>query len=308
VLSIDDSPALKYDELVIATGANPRRIEGIDGDGVHVVRTMEDSMALRAAMTEHRRVVIVGGGFIGTEVAATARSMGIEVTLVEAMDAPLARVVGTGPADEIARLHLEAGVDLRCSTSVLESLGQGDERVVRLSDGSEIDAPVLLLAVGASPSVDWLTGSGVEVDDGVVCDGQGRTSVPHVWAIGDVASWWQSLAGAPVRLEHWTSAAEQGVAVAHALMGRQVDVDLVPYFWSDQYGKKLQMVGLPAADDDVTINWVGPAMGGMLALYGRGGRATGVLGIHAVRQVTRLRPLLARAASYDELLAAADEG
>lgn len=296
---------LPYDELVIATGSSPRRIPGIGGRGTHVMRTIDDALALRAEMLLHGRVVIVGGGFIGTEVAATARSMGIEVTLVEAAGAPLAPVVGKGPSIEIARLHLDSGVDLRCGTSVVESLFEGNQRVVRLSDGSELSAPVLLHAVGAEPSVDWLAGSGVELDDGIVCDGQGRTSVPQVWAAGDVARWWEPLVKAHARIEHWTSAGEQGATVAAALMGSDHACDPVPYFWSDQYGRKIQMIGFATGNDDIEMLWVGPQHDKLLAVYGRGGRATAVLGIQAMRQVARLRPLLAAGASQDEIVRAA---
>jgi NADPH-dependent 2,4-dienoyl-CoA reductase/sulfur reductase-like enzyme len=228
--------------------------------------------------------------------------MDAEVTLVEVLPTPLARVLGTEVGGVVAELHEREGVELRCGSPVLEARGEGPDRELLLGDGSTVGAEVVLVGLGVTPDTAWLIGSGVDVDDGVVCDATGRASLDGVWAAGDVARWWHPLYDAHVRMEHWTSAAAQGAAVAQAIVGKGEPLDEVPYFWSDQYRSKLQMLGRPDADDDVTLLQVGPNADKLLAVYGREGRVTGVLGISAARWVMRMRSLLAEQASYDEAL------
>jgi len=302
---LDDGSTLTYDALVIATGAQPRRLPGISGPGAHVLRTLDDSRALAADIRRAGRLTVVGGGLIGCEVAASARALGADVTLLELLPAPLARIVGTQVAGEVARMHEEAGVRLRCGLSVVEAREEGPERELLLSDGSTVPAPVVLVGLGVEPDTDWLGHSGVEVDDGVLCDATGRTSVPGVWAAGDVARWEHPLFGRHMRLEHWTSAADQGVAVARDLAGQPAPLDEVPYFWSDQYRTKFQVLGWPHPDDDVTLLRVGPAGDRLLALYGREGRLTAVLGASAPKWVMRMRSMIRDGAPYDDAVAAA---
>lgn len=302
---LDDGQELAYDALVIATGASPRTLPGLHGEGVHLLRTLDDAEALRADLQRVGEVAIVGGGFIGCEVAASARALGVDVTLVEVLAAPLARVLGLQVAREVAGLHERAGVSLRCGVSVVEARGEGAVRELLLSDGSTVPAEVVVLGLGVVPATGWLDGSGVEVDDGVVCDAHGRTSVPGVWAAGDVARWWHPGLEAAVRLEHWTTAADQGAAVAADLCGSPAPLADVPYFWSDQHGVKLQVLGVPHPDDDTTLLRVGPQRDRLLALYSRDGRLTAVLGVSAPRWVMRMRPLLAAGACFDDALVAA---
>ncbi|MDT7548521.1 MAG: 3-phenylpropionate/trans-cinnamate dioxygenase ferredoxin reductase component [Actinomycetota bacterium] len=302
---LDDGSTLEYDAVVLATGAQPRALPGLAGPGVHVLRTLDDARSLAADVRRTRRLTVLGAGFIGCEAAASARAMDADVTLVEVLPTPLARVLGTQVGAQVAALHQEEGVALRCGSPVLEARGEGAERELLLSDGSTVDAEVVLVGLGVTPDTAWLAESGVAVDDGVVCDATGRTSVAGVWAAGDVARWWHPLYDAHVRLEHWTSAAAQGAAVGQDVAGQGTPLDEVPYFWSDQYRSKLQMLGRPDADDDVTLLQVGPHADKLLAVYGREGRVTGVFGMSAARWVMRMRPLLAEQASYDEALALA---
>lgn len=302
---LDYGAALTFDSLVIATGAAPRTLPGLAGPGVHALRTIEDARALAEDVRSAGRLTVVGGGFIGCEVASSARRMQAQVTLVELLPTPLARVLGTTVGAHLASLHEADGVQLRCGVAVVEAQDGTGPRQLLLGDGSTVDAEVVVVGLGVLPSTGWLEGSGLQLDDGVVCDARGRTSAPGVWAAGDAARWLQPSTGGHRRAEHWTSAADQGAAVARDLMGTGAPLDEVPYFWSDQCGVKLQVLGLPDADDDVELLRVGPDPGRLLAVYGRAGRVTAVLGASAPRFVMRLRPLLAAGASYDEALATA---
>jgi 3-phenylpropionate/trans-cinnamate dioxygenase ferredoxin reductase subunit len=292
-VDLDDGSRLDYDELVVATGAEPRQLPDVSGDGVYVLRTYDDASRLRTAMRQAGRVLVVGAGFIGCEVAASARRMGLDVTVVDVLTAPLVRVLGEEVAGEVTRMHEAAGVDLRMQTSVAE---QADL----------LDAPVTLVAIGVAPTTGWLDGSGLDLDDGICCDASGRTSVPGVWAMGDVASWLDPHTGRRRRYEHWTSAGDQAVVVAHNLVaeGEARTLAEVPYFWSDQYDVKIQSLGTPAATDDVRLLTVGPRER-LLAVYGAQGVVTGVVGFGVPRQVMRMRALLAERASYDDAVAAA---
>jgi 3-phenylpropionate/trans-cinnamate dioxygenase ferredoxin reductase subunit len=304
-LLLDDGTSLDYDALVIATGARPRTLPGISGAGAHVLRTLEDARALAADIRRTGGLTVVGGGLIGCEVAASARALGAQVTLIELLPAPLARILGDRVAAEIARMHEDAGVHLLCGRSVLEARGDGPDRDLLLSDGTTLAAPVVLVGLGVVPDTAWLDGSGVEVDNGVVCDATGRTSAEGVWAAGDVARWDHPLFGTRLRMEHWTSAADQGTAVGRDLAGAAVPLAEVPYFWSDQYGVKFQILGLPQPDDEVTLLRVGPGADRLLAVYGRGGVVTAVLGAGAPRWVLRMRSSIRDGAPYEDALAAA---
>ena len=304
-LLLDDGEQLPYDAAVVATGAQPRRLPGLAGDGVHVLRTLEDSRELAADVRRTQRVVVIGAGFIGCEVAASARVLGAEVTLIEVLPAPLARVLGATVGREVADLHEKEGVELLAGVSVVEARGDGDQRELLLSDGRTIPAPVVVVGLGVLPDTAWLDGSGLDIDDGIVCDATGRTSIDGIWAAGDVARWWHPSYEQHVRLEHWTSAADQGAAVGRDIAGAGEPLDEVPYFWSDQYKTKWQMLGRPDADDEVTLLRVGPNADKLLAVYGRDGRVTAVLGAGAPRWVMKMRQPIADRIGYDEAVALA---
>ena len=296
-IDLDDGTELAYDDLVIATGAQPRELPTVSGTGVHLLRTFDDAIRLRQAMRAAGRLVVVGAGFIGCEVAASARATGIDVTVVDVLSAPLVRVLGHEVAAEVERMHRDAGVELRMGST--------------LADHPDLaDAPAILVAVGVTPTVDWLDGSGLTIDDGVRCDASGRTSASHVWAMGDVAAWHDPTTGRPRRFEHWTSAGDQAVVVARNLAGDGEGphtLTEVPYFWSDQYGVKLQSLGTPSPDDEIAVLQVGPHKR-LLALYGSGGTLTGVVGFGIARYVMRMRSMLAARSPFDEAVASvADE-
>lgn len=247
-LELADGSRLDYDELVIATGSRARRLPSIpDLPGVHYLRTLDDATALAEALRQSRRLVVVGAGFIGLEVAAVARDRGIDVTVVETAACPLTRVLGPTAGRLIADLHESHGVRLRCSRGIADVRGSSRVEDVVLTDGEVIPADLVLVGVGAVPNTEWLAGSRVQVDDGVVCDETGRSSVSGVWAAGDVSRWRNALTGAQVRVEQWQSAVEQATVVADRLTGGDRVWDSVPYFWSDQYDKKLQFCGSPGA-------------------------------------------------------------
>ncbi|MCD2112449.1 FAD-dependent oxidoreductase [Rhodococcus rhodochrous] len=303
-LTLSDGTELGYDELVVATGLRPRRIPGLpDLAGVHVLRSLEDSRALREAIVPGARALVVGAGFIGCEVAASLRAREVEVVLVEPQPTPLASVLGAEVGALVTRLHTAEGVDVRAGVGLSEI--RGDERVTSavLGDGSEIDVDLVVLGIGSTPATEWLEGSGVEVENGVVCDGRGRTSTPHVWAVGDVASW-QVPAGGRRRIEHWTNAGEQASVLAKTIMGVEAGAAAqVPYFWSDQYDIKIQGLGAVTADD--TVHVVRDDGRKFLAYYERDGRLVGAVGGGLPALVMKSRAKIAAGAPIDELLTAA---
>lgn len=291
-----------FDDLVIATGARPRRLRGLDGPGVHTIRTAADADALRADLVEHGRVTIVGGGFIGCEVATSARSLGAEVVLIEALGAPLSRVLGEAVGAHVADRHRAQGVEVVSGSPVVAVQGHGRARVLELADGRTVPAPVVVVGLGVSPETGWLDDSGLDLDDGVRCDAVGRASHEHVFAAGDVARW-ASPSGGSIRTEHWTAAGQQGRVVAAALLGHAQPLHEVPYVWSDQAGVTLQLLGTPQPGDEVTVAEPGPP-GALLALYGRAGVLTAAFGIGSPRLVLRQRAAIAAGADYAGAVAA----
>ncbi|WP_418344974.1 NAD(P)/FAD-dependent oxidoreductase [Rhodococcus pyridinivorans] len=304
ILTLSDGTELGYDELVVATGLRPRRIPGLpDLAGVHVLRSLEDSRALREAIVPGARALVVGAGFIGCEVAASLRAREVEVVLVEPQPTPLASVLGAEVGALVTRLHTAEGVDVRAGVGLSEIRGDGRVTSAVLGDGSEIDVDLVVLGIGSIPATEWLEGSGVEVENGVVCDGTGRTSTPHVWAVGDVASW-QVPAGGRRRIEHWTNAGEQASVLAKTIMGVEAGAAAqVPYFWSDQYDIKIQGLGAVTADD--TVHVVRDDGRKFLAYYERDGRFVGAVGGGLPALVMKSRAKIAAGAPIDELLTAA---
>lgn len=272
---LDDGERLTYGGVVVATGATPRRIPGTDGlTGVHVLRTIDDSLALRSDLDGATKVVVVGAGFIGCEVASSCRTLGLEVTIVDLLPLPLAPL---GPrAGEVVRtLHEDHGVDFRLGTGVAGFDGHDSVTGVRLADGSTLDADVVVVGIGVVPNTGWLEGSGLELDDGVVCDSSclARGGDGRVVAAGDVARWEHPRLGSS-RIEHWTNAGEQAAHAAKALLhGPETagPFEPVPYFWSDQFGKMLQFLGTCGDGDDFEIVEGSVEDGRWVAAYGRDG-------------------------------------
>lgn len=306
-VTLGDGTVLGYDDLIIATGLVPKRIRSFpDVPGIRVLRSFDDAQALRAHAATATRAVIVGAGFIGCEVAASLRALDVDVVLVEPQPAPLAGVLGEQVGQLVARLHRAEGVDVRTGTGVAEvrSDAGGDVTAVKLSDGTEIAADLIVVGIGSRPATDWLADSGVALaptDSGVLCDEVGRTSAPHVWALGDVASW-RDAAGHQERVEHWSNVAEQARVLVPALLGVQAaPTVVVPYFWSDQYDVKIQCLGEPEADD--TVHLVADDGRKFLAYYSRDGVLVGVVGGGMPGKVMKARSKIAGGAAVSDVLA-----
>lgn len=297
----DHEQELGFDGLVIATGAAARQWPGEPvPDGVFVLRTVHDCLAIRERLQANPRVVVVGGGFIGAEVAATCRSMGHDVALVEKAAGPLLAALGQEMADRYAELHRQHGVDVRVNASVDEFVGEGHVKGVRLTDGSELKADVVIIGLGVIPDTGWLEGSGLHIDDGVVCDAtcavEGGTNIV---AAGDVARWWHPLYETHLRIEHWVNAERQGAAAARTLLagpGHGEAYDEVPYFWSDQYDVKLQMFGVPDGYDAMQVIEGDADSWEFVAAYGRNGRTIAALSTIPGRARTYSSAIAQRAA------------
>ncbi len=295
---LDDGAVLPYDAVVLATGAAPRRLPGAEGlRGVHVLRTFDDGISLHDAISTAGSLVVVGGGPLGLEAAASARMNGARVDLVERLDGPMVSVLGPRLAAAVTALHADAGVRLHLATGVADLLGTARVEGLSLADGTILEARVVLLALGVVPSTSWLDGSGVELlpDGAISCDPTGRTSVPGVWAVGDAAAW-QDETGRHRRIEHWSSAADQAAIVVGELSGAPVPRG-VPYFWSEQYSSTLQAVGEVGPHTEVEVHPLGD---GLVALHAEQDRLLGVVTLNARRQVGRARKLLRAGASLAE--------
>ena len=291
---LEDGYALPFDGLVIATGVRPRRLPaGHDLAGVHVLRGHPDVAALRTAFAASERVVIVGAGFLGMEVAAAARGLGLEVTVVDPLAQPMIRQVGPMIGAAVARLHRAHGVDLRTDVGVSELRGAaGRVTSVALANGEAIPADCVLVAIGAVPATEWLHASGLSLGDGVECDEFCRAA-PGIYAAGDVASWVNPRYRRRMRVEHRMNATEQGAAAARNLLKGDVEAFApLPYFWTDQYKVKIQVHGDLPEGCEAAIEEGSPDDGKFVALYRKDGRLTAVLGWNAPARVPAYRKLL----------------
>jgi 3-phenylpropionate/trans-cinnamate dioxygenase ferredoxin reductase component len=300
-VTLSDGSELGYDELVIATGLVPKRIPSFPNlEGIHVLRSFDESLALRQQAAAARHAVVVGAGFIGCEVAASLRGLGVDVVLVEPQPSPLASVLGEQIGSLVARLHRAEGVDVRCGVGVAQVRGAEKVDKVVLGDGTELDADLVVVGIGSHPATGWLEGSGIEVDNGVVSDAAGRASAPHVWAIGDVASW-RNTVGHQVRVEHWSNVADQARVLVPAMLGQDAPAAVsVPYFWSDQYDVKIQCLGEPEATD--TVHVVEDDGRKFLAFYERDGVVAGVVGGGMPGKVMKSRAKIAAGAPIADVL------
>ncbi|MFH9943309.1 NAD(P)/FAD-dependent oxidoreductase [Streptomyces murinus] len=288
-VTLADGTSLTYDGLIIATGVRPRRLPECDTPGVHVLRELGDALALRERLTAGGRLVVVGAGFLGAEVAAAARSLGATVTLVEPAPVPLAHAVGQQVGTHLAQVHRDHGVDLRTGTKVAGiTTGAGRATGVLLSDGSTIPADDVLIAIGSEPNTDWLEGSGLRLADGVGCD-RYSAAAPGIYAAGDVARWHNPLFGTDMRVEHRTNAAEQGMAAARNLLAPEQAKPFapVPSFWSDQYDLRIQAFGHLRDHDEARVVDGDPADGSFLVAYRRGTALTGALAVGMPPRVLR---------------------
>jgi 3-phenylpropionate/trans-cinnamate dioxygenase ferredoxin reductase subunit len=301
--------AIGFDRLVLATGSSPRTVPELEPrPGVFTLRSAADATAIRAAAGEGARVVVVGGGFIGAEVAGTLTALGRQVSIVEPLPALMIRGLGPEIGAVFTRRHAAAGVEVRlgAGVSALESaVVDGVERVdgVRLTDGSRLPADVVVLGLGTVPETGWLTDSGLDLRDGVVCDGHlAAVGAEGVYAVGDLARWRHPRYGEDVRVEHWTNAVETAAVVAANLTGEATVHDSVPYVWTDQLGAKLQVFGQVRPQDELRVVF-GDLDGSFVAITGGDGQLRSVIGFGAIKQLMPYRKLLLAGAGWDDALA-----
>ncbi|WP_431045601.1 NAD(P)/FAD-dependent oxidoreductase [Streptomyces sp. P1-3] len=275
-VTVSDGETIGYDKLLLATGAAPRRLPlpGADLDGIFYLRRVGDCERIRSTFRTASRIVLVGGGWIGLEVAAAARNAGVETTLLEADELPLLRVMGRRIAPVFADLHRDHGVDLRLGAQVTEIVGErGSAAGVRLADGARIDADAIVVGIGVTPNTRLATESGLRVDNGVVVDASLRTSDPHIHAAGDVANAWHPMLGKHIRVEHWANALHQPATAARSMLGEPAVYDRVPYFFTDQYDLGMEYAGYtePGGYDDVVVRG-DPASREFIAFWQADGR------------------------------------
>jgi 3-phenylpropionate/trans-cinnamate dioxygenase ferredoxin reductase subunit len=307
-VTLADGERLVFDGAVLATGAVPRTLPGTPPlPGIHVLRTLDDCVAIRHELERGPRVVVVGAGFIGAEVAATCRGRGLAVTVLEALPAPMVRGLGPRLGGALGDLHRDHGVDLRLEAGVAGFEGTDRVEAVLLGDGSRVDADVVVVGIGVRPATDWLEGSGLRLHDGVGCDATCQAA-PGIVAAGDVARWPSELYdGESTRLEHWTNAAEQGAFVGRRLLAADDAApvfDPVPFVWSDQYDVKIQVAGSVRGDDRIEIVDGSVEERRFVAAVGRAGRLVGAVGFSRPRPLMQYRRLIAQRASFEEAIAA----
>ncbi|GAJ97106.1 FAD-dependent oxidoreductase [Agrobacterium rhizogenes] len=292
---------LAADAIVIATGARARLMPGQEAlAGVHVLRTLDDALMLRRELLRASRLIVVGEGVLGSEIAATSRTLGLEVTLAGPLAAPMAAQIGPLASSLLADVHAERGVRLCLGTGVADLVGDGGRvSSVRLINGSELPADLAVIAIGASPATDWLKGSGLAIDNGVVCDSHCRAA-EGIYAVGDVARFYHEKLGRLVRFENRTNATEQAEAVASTILGNDAPYAPVPYFWTDQFDVKIQVFGVIAANADIEIVEGDPSARRFVARYTSGGVVTGVLGWNMPKQVRLHRQAVADAMEIRE--------
>jgi NADPH-dependent 2,4-dienoyl-CoA reductase/sulfur reductase-like enzyme len=309
-VTLASGETLAADGVIVATGSAPRSLPNQpELDGVTMLRTLDDSLALRRRLEARPRVVVIGAGFIGLEVAASAAQSGCAVTVLEGATAPMIRGLGAEMGEVVARVHARHGVVVRCGVQVAGIEGEdGRTTGVRLGDRELIPADVVVVGIGVSPATDWVAASGLEVRDGIVCT-ESLRAAPGIYAAGDCARWVNNLFGddgEEMRVEHWSNAAEQGQAAARNLLAElagepPTPYAPVPFFWSDQFDSRIQYVGRAHGNDEVRVV-AGDLDGGFMAMYGHSGRLRGVLGVNMPKPVMRLRKLIGERASWEESL------
>ena len=302
-----DGTFANYDRLIVATGARVRNLPGMaPRPGLLALRGLDDAIALRWELMNASRVAIVGAGFIGLEVAASCRARGLHVTVIESLPVPLSPALGPTLCEMVAAMHRDHGVDLRTGVSVTGVFGGTRVAGVVLSDGSRIDTDVVVVGIGVMPNTEWLEGSSLTLDNGIVCNGCGEAA-PGVYAAGDVARVANRWHGDSPRIEHWTNAVEQGVhAAENALAGpaSSTSFSSVPYFWSDQYDRKIQFVGRARPHDEMVIVDGSVADRRLTALYRCGNRVVACLAVNQPRALIKYKRLIADCAPWEAALTA----
>lgn len=304
-LHLADGSSIEADAIVIATGMQARRLPfGRDLEGVLELRTLADARRLRAGLARAERAVIVGAGFIGMEVAASCRKKGLEVAVVEPLEAPLVRGLGPVLGERVARRHREEGVVFHLGTGVEGFEGDGTVSGVRLTTGETLPADLVVVGVGAAPATDWLDSSGLEIDNGVLCDATGATGREDVFAVGDCARWSNAHYADRPRFEHWTSAVEQSEIVAQSIVkGKAPDFAPIPYVWSDQFDLRIAIAGELRPGDDMHICLGTLEENRFLALFGRDGKLVAAVGFKRPRQLNASRRMIAEGMTFDDAIA-----
>lgn len=292
-VTLDDGETLGYDALLIVTGASPRRLNvpGHDLAGIHYLRTAADSRSIREDLASAERVAIVGMGFIGAEIAASSTRLGKQVTTIEALDLPLAPALGREVAERMVGIHRGHGVDVLTGEMVAGFEGNGRVQQVVTASGRTVPCDMVIVGIGVTPNTSWLEGSGIELDNGIVTDEYCRSSLPDVYAAGDVASWWSKRYGRRMRVEHFDNAGNQAVAAAKVMLGQDHPYDPVPYFWSDQYDISLQVAGMTTNHDQVVFRGTVES-GSWSAFYLAGGRLTAALAANRFKDFSAGRRML----------------
>jgi 3-phenylpropionate/trans-cinnamate dioxygenase ferredoxin reductase component len=284
---------LGYERLLLTTGAEPRRpnVPGVELEGFHLLRTVADSDAIRAAVTAGAPVVVIGAGWIGCEVAASARQLGADVTMVDLVSVPLERVLGPEVGEVYRVLHEAHGVRLRLGVGIEAIRGAGRVDEVRLTDGSVLPAGAVVAGIGVLPRTKLAAAAGLEIDNGVRCDQYLATSAPGVYAAGDVANTYYTMYDAHIRLEHWSAALNQGPVAARNMLGLATPYEKVPYFYSDQYDLGMEYRGW-APDYDRVVFRNDPAGGEFLAFWLRDGVVGAVMNANVWDQGDAIEALL----------------
>lgn len=312
-VTLADGSSIAFDGLVIATGAATRRLPGQpDDESLFELRTLDDSLALRARLAAgDQRVAIIGAGFIGLEVAATARTLGNDVVVLEGAPAPLIRGLGAEMGVAVTAIHADNDVPIHCGVSVAAIERRGASIVIRVANGDDVVCDLAVVGIGVAPATGWLEGSGLDLRDGVVCDATLNAGETGVYAAGDIARWPNAqFDGEEMRVEHWTNASEQGLVVARNLMAvargeEPQPYSAIPFFWSDQYGKRIQFIGRAAGDDEVRIVRGSVEERSFLAVYGSHGVFRGALGLSMPKPLMQCRKLLLEHISFEDAAAAA---
>lgn len=304
-VDLEDGTRLRFDALVVATGVRPRRLPGQpDHPELHILRTLDDCRGLRDSLSRARSLLVVGAGFIGAEVAATARTAGLEVTMLEALPVPFGRVLGEQMGQLCAQLHTEHGVTVRCGVQLRDLVDDDGGIAARLADGNTIHADCAVVGIGTVIDDGWLAELEVPTAGGLRCDVAGLVEgTGNVYAVGDIAAWRHPTVGDQPRIEHWTSATEQAAVVAQRIAGKPItrQADAVPYFWSDQYGLTLQLVGRPELATSVEVLHDPGMVKGTVAGYFADGRLVAVLAFQTPRLLNRYRKLVAAGAGEHEV-------
>lgn len=303
-IGLADGRTIHFDGLVIATGGRARLLPNQpELVGLHTLRTLDDALAIRNSLTGGGRVAVIGAGFIGAEVAASACQMGLDVTMIEALETPLGQSLGSRLGRILQEIHERHGVTVRCGRRVERFEGTERIRGVVLDDGTRVDCETAVVGIGMTPAVAWLEGSGVDLEDGIRCVETLATNVPGIVAAGDVASWHNPLFDERMRIEHWTNAVEQSRHAVGTLLagpGQARPFESVPLFWSDQYDVKIQGVGRPKPTDELLLFGDEGAGDKLVALYGRAGRLVGAVTFNQPPMLIRLRQLIAKRGTLDD--------